>query len=373
MKPEIRCSELDRILTCNGSRRMNTLVSRRAGDEGAAGTRIHAHIANALVGKLQTIFLSNRFDQWVADYCIHEVMHNVPSDWSLECEGEYAYHFEQFILTGHPDAIGINPEVTEAIGWDYKTGSVSVDPAEMNEQVLGYIALLLRAYPSLRKVTFKIVQPRNDEDEGFERVSQVVITFTDQANVDAFVEGFELRVNEAIANDLEVNSGRKQCRYCDAVLQCPAIHLEIEEMKAKLTPEVLARIAQTPDDALLADMVVAGRTVAAASEQAERILHARLDVQPSVKSPNVTITRVEQGGRYTTDKPQEVFAALKTLLPERVVAGVVSYPTGKIKEAIAEHLKIPKTGKSGNTALTVFDAKFSHLFEQGKKRVLIFS
>ncbi len=144
-------------------------------------------------------------------------------------------------------------------------------------------------------------------------------------------------------------------------------------MKITLTPEMIAQIKPTPTDAFLADFVVRARTLSSAQEQAETILHARLDKQPCVKSESVTITRVEQGGRYSVKDAPGIFAALKTIMPERAIANVVGYPTGKIKDAIAEQLQIPKSGKAANTAESVFAAKFADKFEQGKRRVLIFS
>ncbi len=239
MKPVLRCSELDRVLSCPGSRVLSELVAPRVGNEGAAGTRIHGHIAYKLegshistMGEPESLWLGNPFDKWIADFCIREVRDNLPDDWSLECEGEYAYEFDDFILTGHPDAVAINPDVTEAKGWDYKTGTVAVDPAEVNEQVLGYIVLLLRAYPTLRKITFYIVQPRNDEDEGFKRVSEVTLTFDGTQAYD-FLKSFEARVTRALQNSNEVDSGRKQCRFCPVSVQCPAINADMDQAIAE--------------------------------------------------------------------------------------------------------------------------------------------
>ena len=89
-----------------------------------------------------------------------------PDGWSLEVEVPLAYEFQfekpvpyrhrrwvdgapvirsrlagGFVLSGHIDSCSINPDATEAIGWDLKTGYDPVDPADQNWQILGYAVL----------------------------------------------------------------------------------------------------------------------------------------------------------------------------------------------------------------------------------------
>lgn len=382
MKRSIRCSELDRVLNCNGSVTLVPLVDPREGDEGVAGTNIHAKIAWMLVsligaysgepiaGKVKPL----GFDEWIADYCFREVRDSVPPDWSLEVETGWAYEFANFILSGHMDAVAISPDATEAIGWDYKTGYDPVDPAEFNEQVLGYIVLLKRAYPTLRKITFKIVQPRNDEDEGFERVSSVTVNFD---HTDIFINEFEMRMDKALSNPMELDTGRKQCRWCPVGfhLQCPALKLQQENMKLTMTKEALANIKRAADDKTLGDWVIAARTLKPISEAAEETLHARLDKQPSiVAGDGTTITRSTEKGSYSWPNRLVAFQAIKEVLPKDESLAKVLTPSVKaIKAEIATTMNIPQTGISSITAEKVFDAKIRAHCEQGTRRLLVFT
>jgi hypothetical protein len=380
VKPTIRCSELDRVLACNGSLTLVPLVAAREGDEGDAGTNIHENIAwmAALrLGATTEVKMEKSrlkpmgFDTWIADYCFRELKENVPDDWSLEVESAFAYEWDRFNLSGHIDALAMSPDETEAFGWDWKTGYDPVDPAEFNDQVLGYIILLKRAYPKLRKVTFKVVQPRNDEDEGFQRISIVTVTWE---GVDFISKNFENRMNKALDNAMEVDSGKKQCRWCPVNIQCPAAQLEQDVMKVTLTPESIAKVKMTPDDAVLGDWVIAARTLEPMNKVALATLHKRLDTQPSVVAGNgTTISRTEENGSYSWPDPLKAFTAVRELLPkDESLAKVLTPSVTRIKEELATVMSIPKTGKAPVTAEGVFDAKLRPLCEQGKRKILVF-
>lgn len=381
MKPVFRCSSLDRALFCNGSIKLVPLVGPRLGDEGVLGTFLHWLTANRLktelgaagdIGPRPPMPPAAAFEQWVSNWCFREVKAICPPDWSLECEAALAYEFARFILSGHIDAVALNPEATEAIGWDYKTGRDPVDAAEFNDQVLGYIVLLLLAYPTLKKVTFYIVQPHNDEEGGFERVSKVEVT-----DLPAIAAHLEKRINSAIDNQMELNSSKKACRWCPvgAALQCPALWGDLQTMKITLTPDMIARVKQAPDDAQLGNWIVTMRTLGPPTETAEKLLHSRLDKQDEVVAGDGTrITRKIQNGSYSFPDPVAFYVATRKLITEDArYAQTVKPSVVKTKAMIAETLEVNATGKADVTADSVFDAYLAPLCKQGTKKLLQFT
>ena len=364
---------------------LEPLVAVRKSDEGAEGSMIHEEIARTLIHRFKargpealSEFSFNdgatNFNvQWLVDFAIREVRDAVPSDWTLLVEESYAYEFGRFILSGHIDCAAFSPDGTEAIGFDWKTGYVPVDVADLNEQVLGYIILLKRAYPKLRKITFKIVQPRNDEDEGYPRVSFVTIEFPE--GDETIVSNFEARMTAALDQPMELSTG-KHCRFCPASLQCKAQLLELERMKATLTPEDIAKVKAEPDDGLLGDWILSSKALGESFDKAKELLCERLDAKGYVDaSSGVRITQVFQGGSYSFPHPYEFYEKLCGLLPNpQQRAKALSFSVTRTKDQIAEVMGIPKSGKKAPvTAETVFDAALRPLVVQGQRRKFIFT
>jgi hypothetical protein len=377
MKPTFRCSSLDRDLNCNGAITLVPLVAPREGDEGAEGTALHHASASKIIKELggtgeigPTPPGALGFSRWIADYYFNHVRDTVPAQWSLECEAALSYEWDRFILSGHIDCVALSPDATEAIGWDLKTGYDPVDVADSNWQILGYCVLLRRAYPELKKVTFYIVQPRNDEDEGDPRVSSVVIE-----NLDAATTTLEARINAAIGNALELNSGHTQCKWCPVGAQCPALQAELALMKMTLTPEAVAAIKHKPDPETLAEWVIAARTLDRPTKDATELLHKVLDgVSVVVTKGGVTVTRKIQNGSYDVPDRAKFHAALKAVLPSEESFVKTHTPSmTKIKDEIAAVMNVPKTSKNGISAEGIFDAAIRPHVTQGERRILQFS
>lgn len=378
MKPTLRCSSLDRLIACPGSRTLEALVNPRQSEEGNEGTYIHSEIQLCLIRDLGAINGGPIFfydgplfpnSQWIVGYCVRECAEKLPSDWSLEVETGLSYEFDKFILSGHIDALALSPDATEAIGFDWKSVYNAVDIAEQNEQVLGYVILLARAYPSLRKVTFYIVQPRVDEEMGFQRVSSVTIEITP-----GFIANFERRIERTLAYNMSLSSGPKQCRFCPAFLQCPALIEEREEMKITVNSEMLALIQKEPDDKLIASWVVSAKTLDAPIEQAREIAKARILEKGYITDKDgLNISIKKTAGAYEVTDPDQFQKSLLTLIPVERLAHVTKPSVTKIKDEIAKVLDIPKTGKAAITAESLFDAKLRPFVSQGEKLQLIFS
>lgn len=384
--PSFRASELDRVLTCHGSITLVPLVAPRDGDEGYEGAFIHWAIADRLVRLHGAIppegglpppevpagYKLPAFSVWMIDWGVRHVLETIPSHWAIFVELAMEHEFARWRNTGHADIVGINPEGTEAIGIDWKTGRDPVDPADNNEQVGSYIVLLKSEWPSLRKVTFQIAQPRADEDAGFERVSTVCV---EDGTLELLPPTLDARVCAAMDNAMEVNSGRKQCRWCPVRVQCPALEADKEFMRLTLTPQAVAAIKKQPDDAKLGDWVITMRTLKVVTEDAENLLHARLDSTECIQAGcGTTITRKIQKGSWSVPNPQTFFTALRDLFPQDAqIAEVMKPSMTRIKDQLADTMNIPKTGKAAVTAESVFQAKLAPLAEQGERKLLQFS
>ena len=375
----LRCSSLDRLLLCPGSRTLEDRVEKRDSGEGDEGTYVHAEIQHALIRDFGAtnsgpifFYTGKKYpvSAWLVGFCVREVAEKLPDDWSLEVEAPLAYSFDKFTLSGHIDALALSPDCTEAIAWDWKTVYNAVDVAECNEQACGYIALLKRAYPSLRKVAFYIVQPRVDEEMGFQRVSSVTVETTE-----AFMNNFERRIERALAHSMALSTGPKQCRFCPAKLQCPALAADAEFMKMIMTEEQLTAIKATPDDKTLAGWVLTSKTLEAAMDEAKEIAKERIASKGFITAEDGTnISVKETAGAYEVVNPADFQRALLTMIPVEELANVTKPSMGKIKDKIAEVMDIPKTGKKAAiTAEGLFDAKLRMHCQQGTRKVLQFS
>jgi hypothetical protein len=371
-----RCSELDRTLSCNGSITLAPMVDKRESEEGQEGTLLHAMAAQELVTQHGAVGTVERHtptlhNRWIAEFYVRHIISTAPPTWGMEVECALEQDFTRFTLTGHIDCIAVSPDATEAIGYDLKTGYNAVDIAEENEQIAGYCVELVAAYPTLRKVTFYIVQPRNDEDDGHPRVSCLTLEGDQLAQV---VAGFERRMNAAIDNARELNSGIKQCRFCPVSLQCPALRADLAIMKLQLT-DSLAAITRTPNDAQLGDWVCTARTLAPVTKAAEELIHSRLDATECVVAGNGTvITRKMSKGSIEVLDPVKFYQSAKEqLVTDERIARVFRPSKMALIDELAEALDIPKTGANGVTSTSMYDAHYGPLTKQSPRRILQFN
>lgn len=378
MKPVIRCSSLDRVLRCNGSATLVPLVAPRTGDEGDEGTACHAATARQLIAECQAVGDSGsdkakpvpRHAEWIATFCFREVRDNAPAGWSLEVEAALAHDFDRFTLSGHIDCLAINPDATEAIGWDYKTGYDPVDIAEENNQALGYMVLLRMAYPALRKATFHIVQPRNNEDDGHPRVSSVVL---EGDVVEQAVASLEGQINTALDHPMDLDSGRIACKWCAAAVQCPALIRERDFMKMTMTEQALAEIKLHPNDRILADWVVAAKTLDRPTSDAKDLAKERIAATGGITATDGTvITQKTTKGAWSVIRPVELWEVLKEMLSEKKRAEVAKWSVSSLKDAFAEEMNIPKSGKAGVNAESVFQARCAVHMQQGERTTFQF-
>lgn len=375
-KPTKRCSSLGRDLNCPGAATITARVDARKGEEGTEGTFLH-HAAHSRMKKELGAFgdlgpvpptpSSVKFSQWIADFYFRTVQEMVDPAWSLECEVPLAFEFERFILSGHIDSLAMSPDGTQATFFDLKTGYDPVDIAEESEQCFGYASLLLRAYPDLQKVTAYIVQPRNDEDEGYQRVSPPLVLEGDR--IKAALPTFEARINASLDKPMLLRTG-KWCKWCVGC-SCPAIRAEAKLMEMQMTEEQLAAIQRTPDDAMLGDFAVVAHTLAKPIEDMKAMLKERIAAQGSVVAGSgVTITEKVQKGAYKVERPEEMLATVEEMLDKPRIARAVNWSMTRLKEEIAEQFQCKKTGKGPITAESIFDSRIRTHVSQGERRLL---
>ena len=385
MKPRIRCSELDRILACPGSLTLNARVDPREGDEGLMGTAVHYIAHSRIKAELGAVgdlgpepdLSKAKLSEWIANFYVREVQESIPPDWSLECEAALEWEFENFILTGHPDDIGMSPDTTEACGLDLKAGYIPVDIAEENWQMSAYGVLLRLNYPELLKLRYKIVQPRNDEDDGHPRVSEFYLepTVDNPDPIGRLVAILEQKINDAIKRDRELETGRVQCRWCSAALQCAAAIKLRDEMKHTLTDEDIADVKRRADDVTLAGWVIAAKTLSRPIEDAMDLAKERIaEVGSIVSAEGETLTVKTSAGSYEVVDPAGYMAAFRTILPgEDDLVACFKPSQTKVKDRISEKMNVPKSGKAAVTSTTIFDGHLRIFVKQNERQTIVIS
>jgi len=382
-KPRFRCSELDRVLSCPASRVvMDAIGGSTSGAVAWDGNLIHYDTNSNLVKEFGATppqgglpppecpidYKLPAYLEWMPNWLFRHVVDEVPSDWVLEVEPPLEYEFDRWILTGHLDAAATSPDSKESRDFDYKTGRIPVDPASCNEQVGGYLALRRMIY-GVEKAKFTILQPFNDEEDGFERVSTIEIDGADK--LDNLVAVLDGRVCLAMDNADQLSTG-KQCLYC-AGLRCAAIRELSRIMKMKLTPEMLANIKREMPDGELVDLVAEVRTLKKPIEDAEDALKDRLEGGKQLAGSDGRVASIkESNGGFNVVDPVGMYSWLNTQLQPAEIAPALSYPSGRIKDALAKGLNIPKSGKKAPmTAETVFAGAAAAYLEPKVKRSLI--
>jgi hypothetical protein len=380
LKPTFRASELARVLHCHGSTRLVPLVAKpEDGEASIEGTWCHwtAHAkikseygAQGEIGPEPVAPKNTAFSAWIPSFYVSVLAEWIPSDWSWEVEAALEWETDRFIVTGHPDDLAISPDLTEARGADLKAGYIAVDAAEFNVQFLGYIVATKIAYPSLRKITWRGVQPRNDEDSGLQRVTEVTL---EGEQLDRAVAYLEYEINKAIDNDLELNTGLTACKYCPAQLQCPALIAERELMKLTITKESIAAIEQTPNDGVLGDWALAAKLLTAPLKEAGDLAKDRIEQVgyiDAASGPRLTL-KITNGDIEIPDKTA-FREAVERALPERDRQDrCISWAKGALIKEIAAARGIPQESKKDASAADIWSSILAPLTTQGKRRSIV--
>ena len=245
---------------------------------------------------------------------------------------------------------------------------IPVDPADCNWQVSCYMALRHLIY-GLDALEYEIDQPWNDEDEGYQRHSRVEL---EGAALAQNVTTLEEYINDSLNDQGILNTG-KHCKYCVG-LACPAIRQIKDTMKMRLTPEMLAQVKREMPDGELVDLVAEASTLTKPIEDVRELLKGRLEGGKVLTSDSgLTAKVVESPGGYHVVDPVGMFKWVSGQLAPEILAPALGYPSGRIRDALAKGLNIPKTGKSGITAQNVFEGAAAAYLEPKTKKSLILS
>ena len=309
MKPTIRCSSLDRLLGCPGSRTLVGLLDAATVDIGEAdgdemtwrGNWAHFEAATELVtshgaiGKpdrpvLPMGFLPDARDRGMVAWYVESVLVNTPGDHAMFVETRITMEFPRFFLTGQIDAHSVNADATEFTIDDLKTGMFAVDHAEENWQLTGYAVLLKHLHASLRRGKIRIHQRHADPS----------MTEAEVDNLGGLATYLEGKINEALDNALLLETGHKQCRLCPAIYFCPAIDAELTAMKLLLSPEEITRLNTLPSLRDFAEVAARGHAIAGPIKKIIDRLRERVDSEgPVTIKDGTTIKLVEENGART--------------------------------------------------------------------------
>lgn len=384
MKPEIRVSSLNWLLSCHGARTLvpiaiaRNLVANEETDVTRSGTMIHYRgaqrlIAAGAVGTVETppnadIWQPDPFEKFIEDYWVDTILAVTPPDWAMEVEASLEWDTPDFRLTGHLDLFAINADATEAEIDDLKAGYIPVDAADCNWQLTGYLVLLLLVYPTLRRVKLRIVQPRNNPDDGFDRVTEVMVEINDDSVIN-FLKG---KIKEALADPMTLETG-KQCRYCPAALICAAQEELRKEMKIQLTQGDIAAIAAASNDETLGRWARDSKILSTPMEKAKALLKARLEQSKEIVLEDGTRLFLKDGfgPRQITDVPAALDKAKRVVPEDELFGECVKFSLASFTDLVAKRLNLPKTSKKGVSAESWVSTNFESLTKREPMKTLV--
>jgi hypothetical protein len=391
MKTSFRCSELDRVLACHASR----LLALKVGDrydrgDGARteGNWCHYTAAKILVDEESATigdgglipptlgdWKPSGFSSWIVDYFVSAVRAETPG-MALIVEDEMIAGFKEFTLTGHADVLAFSADGKEAIGFDLKAGAIPVQAAEENNQMLGYMVLVALCYPTVEKVRWLIVQPKNDEEAGFDRITEVSISGDE---IKAMAEYLDRALTRVLFNPYFINSddGGKQCKYCPAALKCPAIRNDIAIMKTTLTSQAIDEITPEMDIEELMIFDDARRKFDGPFKAAHEILKEKIKADPNEQvtlEDGRTLGITRRGGKRTWKQGHRVTVLSKVdgegFDPE-TRAEVVEVKIGELEKAIAKHRGIPINSKKKECAKDIVGGEYGQFWDQSEVEMVV--
>lgn len=385
-RPSIRSSSLPQLFQCPASRKLIPLSPKDDESTGAAirGDWCHWRAARTLVDDYgatdpeeglppEPAFRATSYDHWLAEYFVDQILFYANGEDAILVEQPIVAHFDDFTLTGHPDVMVMRIEdgdVVEIRGFDLKTGPVPVTPAAYNEQLLGYFQLAQAAWPTIRKQTWSICQPTND-DEYDERNSSVTLEGDELQRTVANARGRIL----AALSDPTLNSDGPACKYCPALAICPAIRKDIELMKMKLTNEELERLQQTEGVTLDLVEIERDRTrITDALTSISTLLKSRVSEQGgTVQLPGYDIKVFDRRGRRNITDNKAFWNRLDELeVDEDTKFELLSYSLTPLEDYLAKKRKIPKRSKKEDkeTAATLVRDAIAGIHTQQVSKIL---
>lgn len=368
MKTRIRSSSLGKLYQCAGHRIMEDLPSALPPNEGGkaaqAGTWCHWRASRTLIddygatGPEQGIgpepdYQPNGHDEWKVDYYLAEITDRLDIDQAILVEESLSYESSDYILTGHADCIVMtitDGDVTAIRGYDLKTGTVVVPEAQDNDQLLGYMLLAQRLWPTITEQTWTIVQPTNDETLGFQRVSSVTLAGEELAQT---VDAAESRISHQLKSNI-IDSDGDACKYCRACIICPALHQDIQTMQIQLTPDEIARLQAQDSIEAMAKIEQQRSKITNVLKTIQETLRDRILAEGgAMETQNFRIhVTTRNGRRFVTDAKKFWTDMTNEGLDDDDLFEAISFSFTTIEDKAAKKLKLPKTSKDENKRTT---------------------
>jgi uncharacterized protein YbaR (Trm112 family) len=401
----VRCSSLDRLLTCHASRVMADKVAaatfdpfedREAKDEGHAiqwaGSWCHHAAATRLISEFGAIgdagaldipasFRPSSYDEWVAEWYVQQTMKIIPSDWAFFVEMELHRDFPlrkpvsvttpdgrsevitHIRLTGHIDACAVSPDKKQAVIGDLKRGYDIVDAAEYNWQLAGYTALLTAKFPDLAAVLLRLLQPAAPD-----RITEAAVH--NPADVVALIEA---ELNALVEDPYTFNTG-KPCKYCDAILVCPVFRKDIRLMRETLTKEQIDALPGTVSLDELGELAFHAKKLEYPITRVVKAFKEQLDAVGTVQLKDGTIAEIiEEDGPRQIGDVQFAHTELARKVGDTAAWRTVKMSIGSIETELAA-TGLQKTSKKPEveTVKKWIDNNLGGVMRREKQKTLMF-
>lgn len=316
-------SSLQRRLICPGSARMESGLPDTDSDASIEGTRLHAVMAGSDNGEWM-----DDEQREAVDWCWDRVR-TILSDYGhmlREVQLQLLNKQQNVLTFGTPDVIAWKPHQGAHV-IDYKFGRADVPAPANNIQMAAYAAMVMQ-YTGASECTAHVLQPRLHRHESF--------TFHDCAGIVATIEGIIARCE---APDAPLVPGDEQCKYCKALLSCPAARGECTGLASwdrqtndldQFKPELLA--------ALYDKWQVAKRFGSA--------LDARIKEVCREQGSCAGLVLKERAGKRTIEHVADAFWQLQDTLTQAEFLQCAKLSVSQLQDTyMAKHAKRTETGR----------------------------
>jgi Protein of unknown function (DUF2800) len=319
-------SPFNRYQLCAGSWALEQDAKRlgqeahRESEAAACGDRIHAWLASEKVELIESEVTTAQFLKERGDEQVERIFEGREYQtlrekrlW-LSIDGKPA-------LSGRFDVVSYTPEL--ALVQDWKCGFSEPDAAEQNAQLKVLAVLVALNLPTVKEVIVQIVSGPYGVTEARYSLAELSAAYEDI-----------VKTLKAInAPDAALSPSSEACKYCPAVLICPAFKKQMLEPVQK---QQLAELPIDPEE--VSDLLDRTEAVTRYAEQVKKFYAQRLIDDPSYSIPGWGMvpgaTRREVTNWHAARKRLEEF------IDEKDLAASETYSLVDIEKALGRKLKL---------------------------------
>lgn len=339
--PIVRCSSLPRIQQCPASWAREQGIPDLNRDDAAAGTRLHAVLADYWLTPPAA-----RVRPDLADPFEHSVV-NAAIDFAdiriakflgerrVAVEVEVERELAGVLLRGHIDLAVYCGDGKTALIFEWKTGRLEQKPAWDHEQLLAYAALFLTANEHVKECRAYIV-PAEGEPTG---------TVVSRDMLPPILAKFHTTLTFARARDPEVNPHPDACRYCRArgnLEVCPESVEGAKDALVQVQPVTQAIPAQKVDAAAVESAYSLLSEAITTFERMKDWMRDKLREDPNAFEGLFVLK--ETRGKAKVERPQVAYERLvgSKLVTHEAFMASVSISVPALSEAAAPEFKARK-------------------------------